>query len=1164
MNKKLTLILVLVLVLILAVGLVACNKNKGGNDQAAETPSGDVTPGGDGGQGGGQGGGDQGGQGGQGGGDSGKQVPSYITPTVGATYGQTLADLQLPAGFTWDEPLTTSVGNVGSNTFHVTFTPDDPVVYQTVTGIPVTVTVSKGTPDPSFVATVNALYGQTLADVELPEIPGGALSWQEDTATSVGNAGNHDFHVVFTPTDTANLNIVRDIPVLVVVGKVAAQLDESNAVNEYVYDGQPHGLDGYSGTGSVTYESNEHTNAGVYEVTINVAEGDNYLAGTFKRNLTITKAPVEINVNSIITTFVYNGTAQSISGATATGAVSYENNSFINAGSYEVRVLSAESDNYLAGHLDVLVDVQKADVDMSGVVFADGNVVYDGTAKQIAAPTNLPSGVSVTGYSYELADVPVNNPTNAGQYVARAHLAVADTENYNVPQDLYANFLIEKAHPTLTITSDLTKMYDGLAVGDVTYETNSDGVLLNVLYKEYESDIYSSDKPINAGGYYVCVEIAECTNYYFASEERLFGIMLPQTIDINNAGSKVYDGYPAIGIDYTVAYDDFQGDLTVEYKVDGAPDDTYTTQAPVNAGDYIVRVSIAQDAWLRYTAASETAGLLIELADAPEAPNSIFITYGEYERVENIDELPDGWSFSSISVVTNYLFTTSGGADYTEDPVTYASQLEEGLVGHFVSTATYEPDDNHDDFADPGDKTKQITVYVEKGTRDITYSETVEIIPECTNVLVNGYVPAVFLFDPGYVKIYDAVNTHQNRVENSDTYVDVVRHYYYKLAAADDGDYVEIPSGGEGRYFVTFSAEGEYTIKLVVEDTAYMTGGYNTINVIVSEGEVLYAYDDGQYVWELVGFDANSKWGALYRCDEQYDIDDLYAIGDPSQVYTDYLEWSWQIEEDDFNEPYLAFYRGESTRYYEIVNGEVVPYDMGEVKYVFYEEDGTDFFYTYVLSERNGLNRVYVYDCVEMTGAKWSVDELDAAGISWWHTTNIWEYDESTPDCLKLWDYVNPISVNTYDVASGVITYDSYFEIDSDFDWIGSEVFYVLLSNWFGVYHFDEDENTVTRLEGHATWFAKFDDPTYYTMVFFEFENGMNLVFEVNVADADELAALTIENAAMLCFDGCDGTWEDDPINSQIVNHDGSNTYNYSIADPEDPMNRLVVYVPAI
>ncbi|MBR4910921.1 MAG: dockerin type I repeat-containing protein, partial [Clostridia bacterium] len=72
-----------------------------------------------------------------------KADPSYTVPTdLTATYGDTLADVELPAGWAWDDDAATSVGNVGTNTFKATFTPTDTANYNTVSGIDVTVTVN--------------------------------------------------------------------------------------------------------------------------------------------------------------------------------------------------------------------------------------------------------------------------------------------------------------------------------------------------------------------------------------------------------------------------------------------------------------------------------------------------------------------------------------------------------------------------------------------------------------------------------------------------------------------------------------------------------------------------------------------------------------------------------------------------------------------------------------------------------------------------------------------------------------------------------------------------------------------------------------------------------------------------------------------------------------
>lgn len=64
-----------------------------------------------------------------------KAQPSYTIPTnLTATYGQTLADVKLPAGWAWVDVATTSVGVVGGNKFAVEFTPEDTVNYNKVSG----------------------------------------------------------------------------------------------------------------------------------------------------------------------------------------------------------------------------------------------------------------------------------------------------------------------------------------------------------------------------------------------------------------------------------------------------------------------------------------------------------------------------------------------------------------------------------------------------------------------------------------------------------------------------------------------------------------------------------------------------------------------------------------------------------------------------------------------------------------------------------------------------------------------------------------------------------------------------------------------------------------------------------------------------------------------
>ena len=70
--------------------------------------------------------------------------PTYTVPTnLKACVGSTLASVTLPAGFTWNDPTTTSVGAVGNNNFTVTYTPDDTTNYNVIDDIVVTIAVQE-------------------------------------------------------------------------------------------------------------------------------------------------------------------------------------------------------------------------------------------------------------------------------------------------------------------------------------------------------------------------------------------------------------------------------------------------------------------------------------------------------------------------------------------------------------------------------------------------------------------------------------------------------------------------------------------------------------------------------------------------------------------------------------------------------------------------------------------------------------------------------------------------------------------------------------------------------------------------------------------------------------------------------------------------------------
>jgi hypothetical protein len=71
-----------------------------------------------------------------------KGIPGYTVPNeMTAQRGQTIGELALPDGFSWEEDIKTVIDKVGSNVFHATYTPEDTEHYEIISHIPVSITV---------------------------------------------------------------------------------------------------------------------------------------------------------------------------------------------------------------------------------------------------------------------------------------------------------------------------------------------------------------------------------------------------------------------------------------------------------------------------------------------------------------------------------------------------------------------------------------------------------------------------------------------------------------------------------------------------------------------------------------------------------------------------------------------------------------------------------------------------------------------------------------------------------------------------------------------------------------------------------------------------------------------------------------------------------------
>ena len=187
------------------------------------------------------------------------------TPTnLTATYGQTLENVTLPDGWAWKDS-TTSVGNVGTNSFKADYTATS-TNYNSKSDVDVSVTVSAA--DPATPTNLTATYGQTLADVTLPN----GWAWK-DSATSVGNVGTNSFKADYTAMST-NYNSKSDVDVSVTVGKANSAVTTAPTAKTLTYTGSAQELVNAGSTNdgklyyAVTTENKAPTDENLYTTSI--------------------------------------------------------------------------------------------------------------------------------------------------------------------------------------------------------------------------------------------------------------------------------------------------------------------------------------------------------------------------------------------------------------------------------------------------------------------------------------------------------------------------------------------------------------------------------------------------------------------------------------------------------------------------------------------------------------------------------------------------------------------------------------------------------------------------------------------------------------------------------------------------------------------------------
>ena len=289
------------------------------------------------------------------------------------------------------------------------------------------VKVQKADPKIKIVpAGLTATYGQTLADVPLYNPKGndpGTWTWMDDT-TAVDDVGELVFKAKFTPDDSTNYRVLRNVGVLVTVGKAS---NPATVITPVYLKNNGFSIDleecvirnGATGQATFAFLDKKDTKGctlensflasgntmGTVPIKVSIAEDDHYHALTTKILVNITDKGIQtITADDVTTT--YGATDAKVTATTdGGGEISYATGSgndvvdvnaktgaltIKKAGTATVVVTAKETATYMQASRRVTVTVKKAK-SVAATVKAN-NRGYDGTKKPLVTVTGEPIG----------------------------------------------------------------------------------------------------------------------------------------------------------------------------------------------------------------------------------------------------------------------------------------------------------------------------------------------------------------------------------------------------------------------------------------------------------------------------------------------------------------------------------------------------------------------------------------------------------------------------------------------------------------------------------------------------------------------------------------------------------------------------------------------------
>ncbi len=360
----------------------------------------------------------------------------------------------------------------------------------------------------------SAIYGTKMNSLALPTSEFGVWTWEgADENTTVGNVGTHVYVAVYTPNDPANYE-ARKVNVEITVIKQTVY--EPTVQSQIVYTGSE--ITALTVAGDALYTADgilSATNVGSYAITLTLKDADNYkwsgsASASIELTYAITQAPnaitalaiegwtygEEVKAPAITANF---GVSTVVYYYAPVGSQAYSTTVPVNAGSYNLKAVIAETANY-AGAERVVTNALT-------IAKATLNVAFDKHYTETWYNGLKLSNIALeAGYSWK-AD-------SALEVGAEQEFAVVytpeDTANYNVEEGTFKVTVNRRLVTLNGVQDSYSHVYNG-STYVVSGVTASPNVELVYTYS-------SGNAPVNAGEYTVTITINDSAHYTLGTQ----------------------------------------------------------------------------------------------------------------------------------------------------------------------------------------------------------------------------------------------------------------------------------------------------------------------------------------------------------------------------------------------------------------------------------------------------------------------------------------------------------------------------------------------------------------------------------------------------------------------------------------------------------------------